>query len=660
MSVLLPCLLAAAFWYVRAETRRERSFFLLGTILLLLMLTMVHMREAVQFAAYMGCFTLVATLVGPLRPYVLRGAGLLGATLAIAAIYTLWQGWMVPLVDNIVDTQRAELLALAAQHSLPELLLTPASSIFPDSLQKFDQIFITLLPVFLFGGPVVIVVFHRQPLVWLLAATIVAYLLVMSVPLLAIPYIYLTYFEILHLPVRNIVFFVYLLGGALLYITVVALARVDRTRLSPLVVGALGGGVAILVTLCINRSHVGFFLPLIAAYGLTFLFAGGAQGAGARGRGRTAAAVVVSAIALAALWPDHAPEPRSEQVTIRWRPQVTTEQRTALEKRLSLQRPQARTDTDETNVWNYRLTDLTVGNVRRIVSEPAVADTHFIDRSTFEVESQPPLGDYLPLGVLHVRWVQYPNVLVLALMAVMVWAIAFVVPGLIGLAGTAPARSLETALHEPFVRYGFAFALFLMPFALWSVYPTVSTLRTALMRERQWDTPRTMIAGLPCVRAPRMEARFTEHLFEDEQIILPERTTCAPPYEVVQWMQDNLPADGVIGIDRWDPYPPVMFSPQQAVVFPTLEASFIREDTLFDEYYRLFYARMRQYRVQPFFNTEETHEQRDEYVAALGVTHVLVNPAHYDSLRPVLDALPERFALKHAYDRWAIYEVIRS
>ena len=66
---------------------------------------------------------------------------------------------------------------------------------------------------------------------------------------------------------------------------------------------------------------------------------------------------------------------------------------------------------------------------------------------------------------------------------------------------------------------------------------------------------------------------------------------------------------------------------------------------------------MRQYRVQPFFNAVESPDERDAFVRALGVTHVLVNPAHYDELRPVLDSLPGQFARLYAADRWAIYEV---
>ena len=60
----------------------------------------------------------------------------------------------------------------------------------------------------------------------------------MSVPLLAFPYVYLIYFEILHVPIRNVIFFVYLLAGTFVYVTVVALNGIDRTRLLPLVAGA--------------------------------------------------------------------------------------------------------------------------------------------------------------------------------------------------------------------------------------------------------------------------------------------------------------------------------------------------------------------------------------------------------------------------------------
>lgn len=659
MTVLLPSLLAVAFWYVRAESTRERAFHFTATAMLALMLTMVHMREIVQFAAYLGCFAVVAAASRDFRPYFRRTVGLLALTLVLAAIYTAWQGWMVPLVDNIVDTQRAELLSIASARSLRELIVSPASTLFSDSLQKFDQIFIGLMPFFLFAGPVVVLLFRREPLVWLISSTTVAYLAVMSVPLLAIPYIYFTYFEILHLPVRNIIFFVYALAGAVLYAAVVALTRIDRTRLSPLIAGTVIGALALLTTLCLNRSHQGFFVPLIAAYGLTFVLSWGGPLV-RRLTPRAVVTVIVILVALVALWPDHAPVPRSEQVTIRWISGLPDAQRATLEEQLSLAQGEPKPDrTDEVNVWNYRLTDLSADNVSKIVAHPDVVDTHFIDRSTFAVESQPPTGDHLPLGVTYVRWLQYPGRALLVVTALLIGALGLIVPAaLASTRGTRAVASLDAAMSEPFYRRALPFALFLIPFAVWSMRPTVSPLTAALSQPTgQWETPRSIITKLPCVTSPRMQARFTEHLFSEDQVILPERTMCPPEFAVVEWMQTHIPVDAVLAIDRWDPYPPVMFSPQQAVVFPTLDASFIREDRLFDDYYAFFYERMRRYRVQPFFNTVETSGERDEFVEALGVTHIIVNPAHYDTLRPVLDNLPDKYVLRYDHAPWAVYEV---
>jgi hypothetical protein len=47
-------------------------------------------------------------------------------------------------------------------------------------------------------------------------------------------------------------------------------------------------------------------------------------------------------------------------------------------------------------------------------------------------------------------------------------------------------------------------------------------------------------------------------------------------------------------------------------------------------------------------------------VKTLGVTHVLLSPVHHGELRPVLDALPEQFALRYDNDQWAVYEAIRN
>jgi hypothetical protein len=658
MGVLLPCLLVVAFAYLQSESSREQWYFVSATAALALMVTMVHMREIVQFAVYLTCFALVAAAHRGFRPYLGRTVTLLTFTLASAALYAAWQGRAVPLVSDIVQARRLEMVTFLENSSPRELLLEPASTMLSGALHKFEEIYNGLLPLFLFGGPLVVVLFRHRPLVWLIASSTVAYLLLMSVPVFAAAYVYATYFEMLHLPVRNVIFFVYVTAGVLLYAGVVALARVDRTRLSLLVAGVLGGAFALLTILCLNRSHWGFAAPLAAAYGMTFL----CLGEGSVRRRVAMAGIPAALVALAGLlmlWPDRSPVQRSEQVSVRWHSELSDERRVAFEGKFSLAQGEPKPDrADDENVWNYRVTDLSVENIRGIVTHPDVLDTHFIDRSTFRVQSQPPPG-HLPLGVQYVTWMQYPGVYLFAGTAVLVWMLGLAMPvGLAAMRSNEALSSFETALRAPFYRHALPFALFLLPFALWTAQPSASPLTTALSEPAgRWSTPRGMVDGLPCVTVAPAQARFTEELFPDDPVMLPERTMCPPSASLIEWIRSQVPVNAVFAIDRWDTYPTAMFSPQQVDVFPSLDASFAEEEFLFRQYYRFFFERMRQYRVQPFFNSVESPDERDAFVRALGVTHVLVNPAHYDELRPVLDGLPGQFELRYADEPWAIYEV---
>ena len=657
MTVLLPALLVVAFEYLQSATARERTFFLAAAAMLVLLLTMIHIREVVQFAAYIGCF-LVLTLVAPrLRPYLRPTGTLLLISAVIAVAYTRWQAAVVPSVADIVGGSRTELMSIAANLPLRALVLRPASEVLGDFVQDFDQMFAGLLPFFLCTLPAVVVFFRERPLVWLIALSTAAYLAVLAVPLLAIPYIYATYFEILHIPVRNFVFFLYLAAGSFIHVAVVATARIDRTRLLPFIAGASGGVLALLVTLGVNRTHWGFFLPLLAAFGLAFV--SGLAAAPSRVRTRRGVAVaVVGVAALVALWPDHDPVPRTAAVNVRWTNGLPDERRTALERQFGLASGERSSSaSDVANVWGYQLTNLSRENVRALVTHPDALDTNDIDRSTFTVPSQPPRRDDQFVGVDRVAWLQYPGIWLLAATALFVWTVAIVLPAALGSArGRSTVALLERDLREPFYRRAVPYVVFMLPFALWSARPTLSPLALAPMPPAgRADTPGAMLSQIPCVTTPRMPARFAE-----EEVILPERTMCPPDPAVVEWMRSNLPVDAVLAVDRWTPFPPQVFTPQHGVVFPTLDASFIREDALFADYYRIFEERMRRYRAQPFFNAVETPAERTAYVRELGVTHVLVGPAHYGELRPVLEALPRQFARRYDSAQWAVYEAVRQ
>jgi hypothetical protein len=373
---------------------------------------------------------------------------------------------------------------------------------------------------------------------------------------------------------------------------------------------------------------------------------------------RGAIVVLAALSALAALWPDHSPVGRTASVNVRWTAGLPEASRTALERRFGLTSGERTSSwSDEVNVWGYQLTDLSQANVRELVRHPDAVDTNDIDRATYTVPPQAPRTDHQFLGVENVTWLQYPGMLFLVATAVLVWAIAVLLPASLathrGSIATAPLR---IALNEPFYKFALPFALFVVPFALWSVRPTLSPLAlTPMPPAGPADTPRALFAQTRCVTTPRMPARFAE-----EEVVLPERMVCPVDPAVIEWVQSHLPVEAVFAVDRWTSYPPQVFMPQQAVVFPTLDASFIREDALFPDYYRVFAERVRRYRAQPFFNSVETAAERAAFVEALGVTHVLVSPVHYGELRPVLDGLPDQFVLRYDHAQWAVYEATRN
>jgi hypothetical protein len=73
------------------------------------------------------------------------------------------------------------------------------------------------------------------------------------------------------------------------------------------------------------------------------------------------------------------------RVSIRWQPAVSASDRRALEARHDL-RNGRQDDPDNPLVWRYELGDTSRDAVAGIVRDPAIADTNYIDRSTFAVD----------------------------------------------------------------------------------------------------------------------------------------------------------------------------------------------------------------------------------------------------------------------------------
>ena len=661
MTVLLPALLVMAFAYILATSARERGFFLAVAAVLTLMLTIVHIREVVQVAVYLGCLLAAAAAVRRFRPYVRPAGVLLGIVVAIAASYRIWQTQALPLVDSIVQGQREQLRSVLRSSPVADLIATPASTLLASFLPNHEQISGGMVPLFLLAGPAVFLLFRERPLVWLASLSTVVYLAIMTIPALAIPYIFLTYFEILYTPVRNVIVFVYLFAGAGFYAAVVAGTHALRpprpiTVVSMAAAGLAAGAFAIVVATALNRTAQGYLAPAMGAYALALVLASTTPSVHRSVRFKSIVAVGM-AMGLLALLPERAPAERVTRIAVRWTAGLPPAEQASLERTFSLRGGEPHSArTEEVNVWNYQLGDTSRDNIQALVTHRRVADTNDIDRASFTVAPQPPPTDNPFIAVERFAWLQYPGWTAYLAVAVLMWMLAFVVPALITLRNGPAAATSRAAMAGGFHHLAIPFAALLVPFALVTTRPTLSPLYTGDARPRA-STPRDLVAAIPCRTTPAVKAPFSEDIL-GTPLMLPMREACPPDAALIDWVRANVPVESVLAINRWNPHLPSMFLPQQVVVFSHVEEAFRNEPEFFAAYWTFYEARLRSRQVQPFFNGVESLAERDAFVKALGVTHVLVDPAYHDEMRGVLDPLTDRFRLRYSGARWAVYEVI--
>ena len=88
---------------------------------------------------------------------------------------------------------------------------------------------------------------------------------------------------------------------------------------------------------------------------------------------------------------------RPVEVNVRWAATIDDAARFQLEQRYTLARPDPQGD----RTFSYALTDRSLENISNLVRDPAVEDTHQIDRSAFRVESSAPSLPYagIPAGL---------------------------------------------------------------------------------------------------------------------------------------------------------------------------------------------------------------------------------------------------------------------
>lgn len=82
--------------------------------------------------------------------------------------------------------------------------------------------------------------------------------------------------------------------------------------------------------------------------------------------------------------------PQSADIHVEWQPFVDQVARQQLEVRFGLTNPRK---LEERYSWRYTLTDASSGNIRALVTDSGVEDTHHIDRSRYTLEATAPLTE---------------------------------------------------------------------------------------------------------------------------------------------------------------------------------------------------------------------------------------------------------------------------
>src|SRR5262249_17035964 len=176
------------------------------TALLIIMITMVHIRELDQLLVYTGATLTVLVAFRARHLSIGRLALIVAMSVMTAVAYTRWHAATIGHIQDYLAPFRERLLQVARTLSLRELATTPLHDPY---FVTFDSMFYGWNGIVLLGGPLVIVACRRRPLMLLLGVSVLAYLLIIRVSALSIGYVYFTYSEMLFTPVRNFVFFIY-------------------------------------------------------------------------------------------------------------------------------------------------------------------------------------------------------------------------------------------------------------------------------------------------------------------------------------------------------------------------------------------------------------------------------------------------------------------
>jgi hypothetical protein len=299
--------------------------------------------------------------------------------------------------------------------------------------------------------------------------------------------------------------------------------------------------------------------------------------------------------------------------------------------------------------WSYALLDPSRENVQALVQSPAVADTHEINRRTFQVNEAAPRSDKVTWAASRIPVLGHPVGYDIVLILLIGTAVTAALRGAAGATlPTADAILLGAEMRHPRPVL-FGAAVLALAGLTWT--PDLSALAITERLHRPADT----VTAIPCGEKPQ---RLAPYAPEGVEVAVTTTLSCPPTPELMEWVTTHVPVDAIFAVNTWNEHPPSVFFPQQFTGWAGLDSNFLNPDELFGPYLRFYRRTLAEHGAQPFFNERESAEDRRAFVEALGITHVLVDPAYHDV---VVTALEGNAMFEKQYDRggWAVFRVRR-
>jgi hypothetical protein len=209
------------------------------------------------------------------------------------------------------------------------------------------------------------------------------------------------------------------------------------------------------------------------------------------------------------------------------------------------------------------------------------------------------------------------------------------------------------------------FALLVVPLAFWAAPPrsgawSIGSAHTGVAvfpdSHRVVLTPRALFDSLRCVNPDKVGLAVNTP--DGSYLTLPAGgVSCPVPYALAQWVRRSLDPQAIVLANAPNVYAPSMFIPQHVYSGLPNRISIMDMHSLSPVYFDWVNQVLRDHRASPFFNDVESIQERADWLARLGVTHVILDPMYYARLKPVLSRAPDRFRSVYDDGQWAVYDV---